>query len=281
MGNKAQVEAGEAIKDMLGQHAEQFNMPDLLQAIDAFNGATTQEYANWHPGLGLELAFTSYLASPTPVSIEAHTKPEPVTTKKTSKPAPETKPKAAISSGEEIKPIQQVPADPPVEEMERERADKTSAEKAHEVQESEEKPVAQAAKLDPEEVLPDSTQPEGEISIADVHKAWPTIKAMVRKHNPRTEGLLNTAKLAGFKENKLILGFSSTILKDMMEKEGNTTLTMDIIEEVLGRPVLIACIVSTHEGSILPGDLKIDQDGMVSTATRDLGGKISRAKEEK
>jgi hypothetical protein len=86
--------------------------------------------------------------------------------------------------------------------------------------------------------------------------------------------------LAGIKGNKLLLGFSSSILKDMMEKEGNMTLTMDIIEEVLGRPLLIQCIVSTHEGSMIPEDLKIDQDGMVSTATRDLGGKISRAKED-
>jgi hypothetical protein len=92
--------------------------------------------------------------------------------------------------------------------------------------------------------------------------------------------LLNTAKLAGIKGNTLILGFSSQILKQMMEKEGNITLTMDIIEEVFGKPMLIDCIVSTHEENLIPGNLKIDKDGMVSTATRDLGGKISKAKEE-
>ena len=66
-----------------------------------------------------------------------------------------------------------------------------------------------------------------------------------------------------------------------MEKEGNLTLTMDILEEVLGQPLLIKCIVSTHDGNPIPDDLKIEEDGMVSTATRDLGGRISRAKEEK
>jgi hypothetical protein len=59
---------------------------------------------------------------------------------------------------------------------------------------------------------------------------------MVKKHNPRTEGLLNTAKLAGIKDNTLILGFSSDTLKGMMEKEGNITLTTDILEEVFGQP---------------------------------------------
>jgi hypothetical protein len=103
---------------------------------------------------------------------------------------------------------------------------------------------------------------------------------MVKKHNPRTEGLLNTSKIAGIKGNTLILGFSSDLLKEMMEKEGNINLTMDIIEEVFGQPMLIECIVSTHEGGQIPENIKIDQDGMVGTATRDLGGRISSAVEE-
>ena len=41
-------------------------MRELLEAINGFNAATTQEHFNWHPGLGLELAFSSYLAQPEP-----------------------------------------------------------------------------------------------------------------------------------------------------------------------------------------------------------------------
>jgi hypothetical protein len=104
---------------------------------------------------------------------------------------------------------------------------------------------------------------------------------MVKKHNPRTEGLLNTAKLAGIKDNTLILGFSSDTLKGMMEKEGNITLTADILEEVFGQPLQVKCIVTSHDGSSIPENLQIDKDGMVGTATRDLGGKISSATEEK
>ena len=43
--------------------------------------------------------------------------------------------------------------------------------------------------------------------------------------------------------------------------------------------MLVKCIVTSHQGSTLPKNIKIDKDGMVGTATRDLGGKISNAEE--
>ena len=102
---------------------------------------------------------------------------------------------------------------------------------------------------------------------------------MVGQHNRRTEGLLNSANIAGLRENTLFLGFSSETLKNMMEKERNLNLTADILEETFGRAILVKCIVTTSQTSSMPNDLKIDQDGMVGTATRDLGGKISKAEE--
>jgi len=65
-----------------------------------------------------------------------------------------------------------------------------------------------------------------------------------------------------------------------MEKEGNINLTTDILEEVFGEPMSIKCIVTSQEVNMVPEDLDIEKDGMVSTATRDLGGKISSAEEE-
>ena len=118
-----------------------------------------------------------------------------------------------------------------------------------------------------------------EISLSELHRLWPKIKSMVGKHNRRTEGLLNTAKIAGLRENALFLGFSSETLKSMMEREGNVNLTGDILEEVFSTPVLVKCIVTTSQTSSIPENLDIDQDGMVGTATRDLGGKISKAEE--
>jgi len=70
MDNPNQVKAGDEVLAKIKGHTEQFTMPDLLRAIESFNQATVEERANWHPGLGLELAFTSYLTEPENVQVE-------------------------------------------------------------------------------------------------------------------------------------------------------------------------------------------------------------------
>lgn len=268
MGNHEQVEVSEDVKSKLVKHANHFSMPSLLKAIEAFNQATSSEHANWHPGLGLELAFTNYLSEPQPQSVISS---EDLQTYQVSPPKqtvfrPQSKPPG---SKKEVPNKQQSPV---IE---------VSQGTKNELEETTEPSIEEKTeKLSKEEieVFVDSGE---EITITDIQQAWTKIKALVKKHNPRTEGLLNTSKLTGVRGKTLILGFSSDTLKGMMEKEGNITLTTDILEEVLGQPMLVECIVTTHEGSRIPADLQIDKDGMVSTATRDLGGRISSAKEEK
>ena len=268
MGNEGQVEVGEDVKANLVEHANQFSMPSLLKAIEAFNQATVSEFANWHPGLGLELAFTNYLSEPQPreESSSAQVKPsrshQPQSTIIPSPPIPTP----------DVKETSNPPQTPEIEEIEDGNA---------EIEELNDKTAPKATTEKSIDEVTVMVQPGQDISLSDIQHAWSKIKAMVKKHNPRTEGLLNTSKLAGVRGNTLILGFSSQTLKGMMEKEGNITLTTDILEEVFGQPLLVECIVTTHEGSRIPDDMEIDKDGMVSAATRDLGGKISSAKEEK
>ena len=265
MGHLDQTDLPDEIKPRIHAHATQLPLPELLKAINAFNQATMDEQANWHPGLGLELAFTEYLVEPAAATAAA--------------PIPEAKPQTKASA--QPKTTQPTPKSEPVE--------KPTQEKVAEPKKSEpqpEKPKQEPAKTKPEPVeekAPEekSTTPvvEGDLSLSDIHKQWRKVKAMVGKHNPRTEGLLNTSKVVGLKDNTLILGFTSETLKDMMDKGGNLTLTADILEEVFNRPIGVNCIVSTHDSSAVPEDIEIDNDGMVGTATRDLGGKITKAKE--
>jgi hypothetical protein len=239
-------------------------MPDLLNAIEAFNKATVEEHANWHPGLGLELAFTSYLITPEQKIINTSQLSTPVSkkTSNTYQVKPELKPKPqkpktqqVESTSTEIKAEENIEPEPTEDEQELPHQNTDKAQRV------------------------DSLKIEGKISISEIHQAWQVIKDRVGQHNRRTEGLLNTAKLTGVDGNTLILGFSSDTLKNMMSKEGNITLTADILEEVLGQPMSVKCIVTTYQGSALPKNIKIEKDGMVSTATRDLGGKISSAEE--
>ncbi len=272
MGNLVQTETADEIKPKIHEHANHFSLPELLRAIDAFNQATTDEHANWHPGLGLELAFTAFLAEPvvnepTSVPVSTPAKTENPTSRPKTRPTPPEDPVETISKPE-LNNKQKSENDIPESDVETDNA----------IEEAQ-KPVEESEDESADERIPKPDQPQGEIALSDIHKSWRKVKSMVGKHNPRTEGLLNTSKLTGLKENTLILGFASETLKQMMEKEGNINLTCDILEEVFGRPMLVNCIVSTHQSGALPEDVEIEKDGMVNTATRDLGGKITKAKE--
>jgi len=265
MGHLDQTDLPEDIKPKIHTHAGQLPLPDLLKAINAFNQAIIDEHANWHPGLGLELAFTEYLVEPVVVEktvTAKETKSQtqaPVRAKQTH---PEPKPEPVKTHKQEIE-------DPALKQESQQKKTKEKPSKPEPDKVAQKEP--EAAPVEP--------AADGEISVSDIHKQWRKVKAMVGKHNPRTEGLLNTSKVAGLKDNVLILGFSSETLKDMMDKSGNLTLTSDILEEVFGKPIAVKCIVSTHQSGALPEDIEIDNDGMVGTATRDLGGKITKAKE--
>jgi len=276
IGNVDLVQTAEEVTPKIKGHAEQFTMVELLNAIEAFNRATTEEHANWHPGLGLELAFTSYLTKLNTQPALAKTsvenkskiqkqekKTSPRIKKSVEKPSNEIPSKPTPSAAQK-----QAETTPDVAPTDQEHPiPKIDLEEADESQENEEKKTAT------------DSQPEDVMSINDIQAAWGKVKSLVRKHNPRTEGILNSAKLVGIEENTLILGFTSEMVKGFMVKEGNLVLTRDILEEVLGQPLLIKCIVTTLQSNTLPENIKIDKDGMVGTATRDLGGKISSAKE--
>ncbi len=269
MGNEDQVEVGEDTKANLAEHAVQFSMPSLLKAIEAFNLATTSEHASWHPGLGLELAFTNYLSEPQSNNELPSDQIKPTLVSQPKQPVPQSQPSPQEHFEEISKSTQKPVTDksPIIEPAIKENVEKVTRNNSTKVESNDEDKV----------LVPSGD----EITLSEIQKAWTKIKALVKQHNPRTEGLLNTSKLAGVRDNTLILGFSSDTLKGMMEKEGNITLTTDILEEVFGQPLLVKCIVTSHEGSRIPDDLQIDKDGMIITATRDLGGRISSAKEDK
>lgn len=274
MGNREQVKAAEEVLARIEKHAQEFTLPKLLTAIDSFNKATIEERANWHPGLGLELAFTTYLTEPDSPQADAKQPEEPAVKEK---PTLEGQKPQSTEKHETKKPPKAIPS-----------SDKTSEEKIQEERQKKEEKIETTTNNVDEKPQKNSDTTEirkpektGDLSIHDIQQNWAKIKSMVGKHNPRTEGLLNSSKLTGLKENTLYLGFSSDTLKEMMEKEGNITLTSDILEEVYGKPMYVKCIVTTRQGSALPKDVEIDKDGMVSTATRDLGGKISSAEEVK
>ncbi len=99
---------------------------------------------------------------------------------------------------------------------------------------------------------------------------WREILTQVRQKNPQTQALLNSCKPLGFKNGALILGFNGEFARSKMEQENNLEVLKQVMIRVIGESMPVRCVLS-NSGE-LPAD--IDQDGMVATALRDLGGEI-------
>jgi DNA polymerase-3 subunit gamma/tau len=131
------------------------------------------------------------------------------------------------------------------------------------------------AEAQPEEqILHQSAEPEAEPAAEPLPKnvggRWREILSTVRQVNPQTQALLNSCKPLGIKNGALILGFSGEFAKAKMEQGDNIEIFCQAMEQVLGETLPVRCVMTV--GGALPDD--IDQDGMVATALRDLGGEI-------
>jgi DNA polymerase-3 subunit gamma/tau len=70
----------------------------------------------------------------------------------------------------------------------------------------------------------------------------------------------------------VLLGFASDVLKDKMEKPENLDVAQRALAQVFHRPLTVQCYVDTARRSAVPSG--VEDDGMVGTALRDLGGEL-------
>jgi len=100
------------------------------------------------------------------------------------------------------------------------------------------------------------------------------VRDLIRKENPLTEALVNSARFLGIHNNNLTLSFPSTLLKDRMTKGNNLDVTTKALKRVFGKEIKVKCIIGSKTNSQLDADLTYDSDGIVGFATRNLGGEI-------
>lgn len=101
------------VRKQMNEQTEGFTTPRLVSIISAFSNAATDLKANWHPGLGLELAYSSSisdLSQTQPVSAQTQGQPiaiptptaaastikEPAAAKPEAKPDPKPKPEPEV-----------------------------------------------------------------------------------------------------------------------------------------------------------------------------------------
>ena len=95
---------------------------------------------------------------------------------------------------------------------------------------------------------------------------------LVRQSSPSTHGLLNSCTSRYMRGETVLLGFASDVLKDKMEKPENLEVARRALAQVFHRPLAVQCCVDTaRRGAVPPG---VEDDGMVGTALRDLGGEL-------
>jgi len=110
------------------------------------------------------------------------------------------------------------------------------------------------------------------VTLADVQQQWTRIRQMVQKENKLTGAALNSCVSRSLKDNVLILGFQTEVVKSKMETNENLDLLRKTIQAILGVNLGVRCVVVGPKGSQQQPD-GLDGDGMVNAALG-LGGKI-------
>jgi len=106
---------------------------------------------------------------------------------------------------------------------------------------------------------------------------WKTVMAAAFRQNPRTQALLNSCKPLGIEGGVLVLGFSGDLLREKMEMGHNLALVRQALQETLGAPLRVKCVLKKTWGESAGQDEApppMEENGMVATALRDLGAQV-------
>jgi len=107
----------------------------------------------------------------------------------------------------------------------------------------------------------------------DVISKWDLILATLKSQRKgSTVGLLKSCHTE-FKNDSLILGFQSDVLKTMMERTENLSSLKQAMQEILGRDINIQCTVTNGKAKKSAAEVGVDHDGLVGNALNQ-GGQI-------
>lgn len=237
MGNAQLLEVTAEARVEMARQAETQDVPGLLAAIRAFNRAAVEGRPGWQPGLPLELAFLE-ACQPVAETATSNGDPHPETSSSAQRPARAEGPPRRSGN-----------------------------------------PAPKAAIREEKQAAPQSLAAEsgaGAVTFQRVIDHWKEILAAARRRDPRTQALLNSCRPMGLESGVLVLGFASDLLREKMEKGHSLSLAREALEEVLGNRVEVRSALTSGpeaaNGDALPEMMQ--DDGMVATALRDLGGQV-------
>jgi DNA polymerase-3 subunit gamma/tau len=246
MGNDELLQVSAETRHELEADATRVTVPRLLVALEAFSAAAREGRSNWQPALPLELAFLESLASPS-AGAEAP---------QTSGASDATSEEQSESKAAGTSPIESPPA-PPSSAPPRQVKETTSGQK--------------------EAASNDSPQAMGPLTFKAVEAKWREVLAAIYDRDPRAQALLNSGEPLGLDHDRLVVGFASDLLREKMEKGDTLEKVSSALEQVLGQPVGVMCVLSDQwvGGEPDPGGPVVENGGMVDTAVRELGAEVS------
>ena len=260
MGELPAEEAPAGDHPRLQAVADRIQFDPLLNALRAFSQATRSQPGNWQPGLALELA---YLEAIHP----ERTKPDP-------EPAPAVRTSASQPSGVDRAQDRQQDREP---DPDRPPGRQPSTDVDPQAgQPSQQRAVReQRAGRTQAQASPAAPREDGGIDFQAVLDSWPRLLTAAYRRDPRAQALLNSSKPMGVSSAGLVLGFQSDLLREKMEKGHNAGLILEALEEVLGGPLEVRCVlIEEWEAKSTTAAPPVQEGGMVAMALRDLGGQV-------
>jgi DNA polymerase-3 subunit gamma/tau len=103
-------------------------------------------------------------------------------------------------------------------------------------------------------------------------KSWNLVLAQLRGQNPSLYGLVNSVRSRGLRGNTLTLGLNGDALKTRLEDPANLELLQKVLTQVMGKEIYVQVVLTSGTKHKPPDE--VDNDGMVASALRDLGGEI-------
>ncbi|MFZ3151373.1 MAG: DNA polymerase III subunit gamma/tau [Anaerolineaceae bacterium] len=245
------------VRSQMNKSAQAFEMTDLIKSINTFSEAATDLKANWHPGLGLELAFASAVSQPetypTVTALPAQTG-ESLSPPETGTKTPRKTPTQATQTRDEEPSVK---TNKPIEMQ-------AAINKAsHEI-------GSQSA----------PQKPDSQFSLESVRQNWDQIKKAVKSEDPVTGALLNSCKLIRAEDNTITLNFSSDLLRDKMMEERPLRLVRKVLAKFYSREIMLKCTVGIN---LVESNENVDfaPNGLVDMTLRELGGKVRKAETRK
>ena len=224
------------VRSLMEAHAQNFSTEQLIATINQFNAAATDLKANWHPGLGLELAFAASLT------------------------APAEQPKTFIAE----------PISHPVTSTSR-HPEKTSTDAGTPKVSSPKESSESVSAPQPAQV----TSAQVDFNLDNLQERWDQIKREVRQMDQVAGALLNSSRIVSANDALLTLGFSSDLLREKMMSEKMLRSVRKVLSKYFLQVITINSIVfSKSETGSDAAD--VIPNGLVDMTLRELGGRVRK-----